>query len=122
MNKLVYISIAVYIVGLIFGFICVGWKKGVGNTDDDDYAIPLLWPVIVAFFAICLPFAIVVFGFKFIFDGLMLLGDLLHKISEKKSETSSPHHGTSTPSVTDKRRTQKNISSYGKKQDWIWKK
>ena len=107
METWINISIAVYVVGLIGCYIYVGWEKGVGNTKDDDYAWPLLWPVFVAFFALVivigLPMFIVIYGSKFIFDRLILLGALLHKLYHSKSE-------------------EKIGYSKMKKQDWIWQK
>ena len=107
MDIWIIISIAVYIVGIIVGYIYEGWKNGFGNTKDDNYAIPLLWPLPVAFFALVfaigLPLLVVVFGFKFICDGFILLGDCLHTCAKKRSES-------------------KMLPDKGKKNEWIWKK
>ena len=107
MDKWVYISIVVYVVGLILCLIYLGWKKGFDNTNNDDYAIPIFWPVVVAFFALILaiglPSLVVVFGFKFICDGFILLGDCLHTCAKKKRE-------------------YKMVPYKGKKNEVIWKK
>ena len=93
MENYLGIAFIIYIIGLICCYVYEGWKNGYGNTSDDNYFWPLFWPVLVSGVIIVIilgiPIAIVVFGFKFIFDTFIFIGNILHELAKRTRKKSS---------------------------------